>query len=84
MYAIQSKSSSNFTNKDYTPLLSDKIWPSLETKLLAGITNKELRSNLKTVLASTRRALLSDTRMQNNIYLPKLVLPLVRRLNVSY
>lgn len=69
-----------YQNKDFTPLLSEKVWPSLETKLLAGIKDQTVRDNLKTVLANTRSALLSDTRMQNNVYLPKLVLPLVRRI----
>ena len=67
-------------SKDYTALLSSKAWPNVEAKLLANVKNPIMRNNLKTVLANTRQALLADTTMQNMIYLPKIVLPLVRRL----
>lgn len=67
-------------NKDYTALLSAKVWPKVEGKLLANVKNAGIRNNLKTVLANTRQALLADTTMQNMVYLPKIVLPLVRRL----
>ena len=69
--------------KDYTVLLSEKVWPRVESQLLSGITNKEVQRNLKTDLAKTRNALLADTSMQNMVYLPKIVIPLVRRLNVG-
>ena len=70
-------------NKDYTALLSAKVWPKVEGKLLANVKNVGIRNNLKVVLASTRQALLADTTMQNMVYLPKIVLPLVRRLNLG-
>ena len=68
--------------KDYQVLLSDRVWPSVEKKLLAGIRNDTLREQTKTVLANTRKTLLADTYTgtQSISYLPKLVLPLVRRL----
>jgi len=66
--------------KDYTALLSSKVWPRVESKLLANVKNPIMYNNLKIVLANTRQALLADTTMQNMIYLPKIVLPLVRRL----
>lgn len=66
--------------KDYTALLSERVWPRVERQLLGGIADRGLQRNLKTVLANTRSALLADTSMQNMIYLPKIVLPLVRRL----
>lgn len=67
-------------NKNYTALLSNKIWPQVQQRLLAG-TKGYQRQALETVLANTRQALLADTTMQNMVYLPKIVLPLVRRLN---
>jgi len=66
--------------KDYTVLLSEKVWPRVEKQLLGGISDRETQKNLKTVLANTRNALLADTAMQNMVYLPKIVIPLVRRL----
>lgn len=60
--------------KDYTALLSNKVWPEVQNKLLAGIQNGQTRDAMKTVLANTRQALLADTTMQNMVYLPKLVL----------
>jgi hypothetical protein len=66
-------------NKDYTALLSNKIWPQVQERLLSG-TKGYQRQSLETVLANTRQALLADTTMQNMVYLPKIVLPLVRRL----
>lgn len=67
-------------NKNYTALLSNKIWPQVQQRLLAG-TKGYQRQALETVLANTRQALLADTTMQNMVYLPKIVLPLVRRLS---
>lgn len=56
-------------HKDYTALLSAKVWPKVEGKLLANVKNPQVRGNLKVVLASTRQALLADTTMQNMVYL---------------
>ena len=39
-----------------------------------------MKKNLSSILSNTRQALLADTVTQNMVYLPKLVLPLVRRL----
>lgn len=69
-------------NKDYSALLSNHNWPIVEKKLLRGVRG-DMAENLKTVLANTRHALISNTQMQNITYLPKLVLPLVRRLDIS-
>jgi len=66
-------------NKDYSALLSNKVWPQVQERLLAG-TKGYQKETLKTVLSNTRHALLSDTQMQSLVYMPKLVLPLVRRL----
>ncbi len=66
--------------KDYTALLSSQVWPRVEKTLLAGIRDKSMRKNMSVVLANTRNALLADTSMQNMTYLPKIVIPLVRRL----
>mgnify|MGYP000856083713 CR=1 FL=1 len=55
--------------KDYTVLLSEKVWPRVEKQLLGGISDREIQKNLKTVLANTRNALLADTAMQNMVYL---------------
>lgn len=66
--------------KDYSVLLSDRVWPQVQNKLLTGIRNPNVRNSLKTVLSNTRQALLADTQMQQMVYLPKIVLPLVRRL----
>lgn len=66
-------------NKDYSALLSNRVWPSVQDRLLSGLKGYE-KNTLKTVLANTRQALLSDTQMQNLSYAPKIVLPLVRRL----
>jgi len=46
--------------KDYTALLSNKVWPEVQNKLLAGIQNGQTRDAMKTVLANTRQALLAD------------------------
>ena len=70
-------------NKDYSALLSNKVWPQVQERLLVG-TKGYQKETLKTVLSNTRQALLSDTQMQSLVYMPKLVLPLVRRLNVNY
>jgi len=35
---------------------------------------------MKVILANTRNSLLADTTMQSMVYLPKIVIPLVRRL----
>jgi hypothetical protein len=67
-------------NKDYTALLSANVWPRVEASMLNGIKAGTMRDNLKVVLANTRQALLADTQMQQLVYLPKLVLPLIRRL----
>lgn len=56
-------------HKDYTALLSAKVWPKVEGKLLANVKNPGIRNNLKVVLANTRQALLADTTMQNMVYL---------------
>jgi hypothetical protein len=70
-----------FVNKrDYISLLEPNMWPKVEASLLSGVTEGQVKSNLKTVLASTRSAILADNNMQQLVYLPKLVLPLVRRL----
>lgn len=69
--------------RDYTALLSERVWPRVEKQLLGGVSDKGLQNNLKTVLANTRNALLADTAMQNMVYLPKIVIPLVRRLNLG-
>lgn len=65
--------------KDYTALLSEAVWPKVENKLLEGVKGG-MKEQLAIVLANTRRGLLSDTMQSNIAYLPKLVLPLVRRL----
>jgi hypothetical protein len=69
--------------KDYSKLLEDAAWPNVQKTLLAGIRNERMSSQLSVVLENTRRALMADNQTQNMTYLPKLVLPLVRRLNVS-
>jgi len=69
--------------KNYSALLSSKNWPKVEHALLKNtrdFKNRESYDNFKTILANTRKALVSDTTMQNMSYLPKLVLPLVRRI----
>lgn len=65
---------------DYSVLLSDSVWPRVQKKLLANIKNKTMRDNMQIILANTRSVLKSSTDMQNLVYLPKVVLPLVRRL----
>lgn len=55
-------------NKDYSALLSNRNWPIVENKLLRGVRG-EMAENLKTVLANTRQALISNTQMQNIVYL---------------
>jgi len=70
-----------FQKKDYSVLLSNKVWPSVEQKLMAGFAPKStMEANMKLILANTRSFLMAGTDMQNLVYLPKLVLPLVRRL----
>ena len=66
--------------KDYSKLLEDAAWPNVQKTLLAGIRNERMSSQLSVVLENTRRALMADNQTQNMTYLPKLVLPLVRRL----
>lgn len=68
--------------KNYSSLLSSEKWPRVEKVLLSNrrdFKTRESFENFKTILANTRRALVSDTTMQNMSYLPKLILPLVRR-----
>lgn len=70
-------------NKNYSSILSSERWPSVQAALLSKpkeFKTKESYENFKTILANTRHALLSDTTMQNMSYLPKLILPLVRRM----
>ena len=71
-------------NKNYSSLLSSAMWPQVESKLLAGASkdfkSRESFENFKVILANTRNALLSDTTISNMSYLPKLILPLVRRM----
>ena len=69
--------------KNYSALLSSANWPKVQSALLKNVSdfkNAESLENFKTVLANTRNALISDTTMQNMSYLPKLILPLVRRM----
>lgn len=69
--------------KNYSALLSSANWPKVEKALLRDtkdFKNRESYDNFRTILANTRKALVSDTTMQNMSYLPKLVLPLVRRI----
>lgn len=68
--------------KDYTALLSSSVWPTLENRLLANIS-PALKPSMKVILSNTRQALLADGNMQSLVYLPKIVLPLVRRLNLG-
>jgi len=68
--------------KNYSSLLSSKNWPKVEHALLRNtkdFKSKESLENFRTILANTRHALVSDTTLQNMSYLPKLILPLVRR-----
>lgn len=67
------------SNKDYSKLLQESAWPSVKKTLMAGVAPAQ-NSQLSIVLENTRRSLLADTQTQNMTYLPKLVLPLVRRL----
>ena len=71
--------SSNRVNRDYTPVLEGKLWDYTKDKLTRGLGG-EVKQNLEVVLENTRNALLASTQMQNITYLPKLVLPLTRRL----
>jgi len=66
--------------RDYTALLSERVWPKVERQLLAGVNDKQVYKNMKVILANTRNSLLADTTMQSMVYLPKIVIPLVRRL----
>ena len=69
--------------KNYSSLLSSTNWPKVQAVLLKDkkdFRNREAYENFKIVLANTRNALVSDTVIQNISYLPKLILPLVRRL----
>lgn len=55
-------------NKNYSALLSSKNWPKVEHALLKNtrdFKNRESFDNFKTILANTRKALVSDTTMQN-------------------
>jgi len=65
--------------KDYTALLSSSVWPQLEKRLLVNLS-PSMKENMKVILSNTRQGLLADGSMQNLVYLPKIVLPLVRRL----
>ena len=71
--------SSKRVNRDYTPVLEGKLWDYTKDKLTRGLGG-EVKQNLEVVLENTRNALLASTQMQNITYLPKLVLPLTRRL----
>jgi hypothetical protein len=55
--------------KDYTSLLGDRVWGTVEKKLTAGISNDYMKGQMKTILENTRQSLLSDTQMQNITYL---------------
>lgn len=66
--------------RDYSALLADKNWGKVQARLMTGIKGEDMKKSLATVLANTRQALIADTVTQNMVYLPKLVLPLVRRL----
>ena len=73
----------NSLTKNYSALLSSSNWPKVQSALLrntSDFTSAASLESFKVVLANTRNALVSDTTMQNMSYLPKLVLPLVRRL----
>ena len=69
--------------KDYTPLLASKNWAKVRDNLIMSspIAAKDpiIAKNLAIVLENTRQALIADTRMTNLVYLPKVVLPLVKR-----
>lgn len=66
--------------KNYSALLSDKVWPQAKNVLMAGLNGKYMNESMSLVLENTRQALLADTQMSNIVYLPKITLPLVRRL----
>lgn len=67
--------------KNYTALLENKNWEITKNVVLSGLKKDSLMyKNMNVVLENTRQAILADTMMQNISYLPKLTLPLVRRL----
>ena len=54
--------------KNYSSLLSSEKWPRVEKVLLSNrrdFKTRESFENFKTILANTRKALVSDTTMQN-------------------
>lgn len=65
--------------KNCSAILGDRIWPKVESSLMANV-KPGLRNDFKTILANTRQSLLAENLTSNLVYLPKIVLPLVRRL----
>lgn len=69
--------------KDTSALVSNKYWDQTKSILLAnsGVNkNPILSASLARVLDNTRKAIISETLMQSNVYLPKIVLSLVTKM----
>jgi len=65
--------------KNYNALLARDVWTSRTKPLLMNGYSGQLAEDMSIILENTRRALLSDAKVNNLIYIPKVTLPLVQR-----
>jgi len=69
--------------KDTSKLVAKENWAATKNYLLnnsLASKNPVLSASLSRVLDNTRKAIVSETLMQNNVYLPKIVLSLVTKM----